>query len=201
MCILIINLIFFLIFLVYISNLQSAKPLCLAGFQRWMGELHLSGNFMWSWCSTYYLIQTKNYNVKIVISEVYALLVLCSVLSLDGKVNTRRISQLCHSLTWIHLSHKKSMKYSGHRKLLCELSKLSKFNVLILLGYQKNTDASILVYKYRPGRTGFNIYAENTQLKLTFLTLLPWIQTAIKVSRLGDFEVSQRLDLTQILPH
>ena len=28
----------------------------------------------------------------------------------------------------IHLSHKKSMKYSGHRKLLCELSKLSKLN-------------------------------------------------------------------------
>ena len=40
------------------------------------------------------------------------------------------------------------MKYSGHRKLLCELSKLSKLN------------ASILVYKFRPERTGFNMYAE-----------------------------------------
>ena len=34
--------------------------------------------------------------------------------------------------------------------------------------------ASILVYKFRPERTGFNMYAENTQQQLTFLTLLPW---------------------------
>ena len=58
------------------------------------------------------------------------------------------------------------MKYSGHRKLLCELSKLSKFNAVILLGYQTNTDASILVYKFRPERTGFNIYAEYTRPQL-----------------------------------
>ena len=51
------------------------------------------------------------------------------------------------------------MKYSGHKKLLCELSKLSKLNAFILLGYQTNTDASILVYKFRPERTGFNMYA------------------------------------------
>ena len=44
------------------------------------------------------------------------------------------------------------MKYSGHRKLLYELSKLSKLNDL-------NTDAYILVYKFRPERTGFNMYA------------------------------------------
>jgi len=55
---------------------------------------------------------------------------------------------------------KKSMKYSGHRKLLCELSKFSKFNAFLLLGYKRNTDASILVYKFRPERTGFNMYAE-----------------------------------------
>ena len=65
------------------------------------------------------------------------------------------------------------MKYSEHRKLLCELSKLSKLNAFILFGYQKNTDAPI-VYKHRPERTGFNMYAEYTQLQLTFLTLLPW---------------------------
>ena len=52
------------------------------------------------------------------------------------------------------------MKYSGHRKLLCELSKLSKFNAFNLLGYQTNTDASIIVYKFHPERTGFNMYAE-----------------------------------------
>ena len=42
------------------------------------------------------------------------------------------------------------MKYSGHGELLCELSKLSKFNAV----------ASILVYKFRPERTGFNMYVE-----------------------------------------
>jgi len=34
-----------------------------------------------------------------------------------------------------------------------------------------NTDASILVYKFRPERTGFNMYAEYTQLQLTSLAL------------------------------
>ena len=51
------------------------------------------------------------------------------------------------------------MKYSGLRKLLCELSKFSQFNAFILLGYKTNTDASILIYKFRPERTGFNMYA------------------------------------------
>ena len=63
------------------------------------------------------------------------------------------------------------MKYSGHRKLLCELSKLSKLKGFILLGYQTNTDASILVYKYRPERTDFNMCAEYTEPQLTFLAL------------------------------
>ena len=39
------------------------------------------------------------------------------------------------------------MKYSINRKLFCEFSKLSKLNAYILLGYQTNTDAPILVYK------------------------------------------------------
>ena len=65
------------------------------------------------------------------------------------------------------------MKHSGHRKLLCELSKLSKFNAFNLLGYKSNTDASILFYKHRPEKTGFNMYAENTQPQLTFLALIP----------------------------
>ena len=74
----------------------------------------------------------------------------------------------------IHLSHKKLMNYSGHRKLLCELSKLSKLNAFNLLEYLTNTDASILVYKFRPEKTGFNMYAEYTQPQLTFLALVPW---------------------------
>ena len=64
------------------------------------------------------------------------------------------------------------MKYSVHRKLLCELSKLSKFNAFNLLGYKTNTDESILVY--RPERTVFNMCAEYTQLQLTFLALQAW---------------------------
>ena len=61
------------------------------------------------------------------------------------------------------------MKYSGHSKLLRELSKSSKFNAFNHLGYKTNTDASILVYKFRPERTGFKMYAEYTQLQLTLL--------------------------------
>ena len=55
------------------------------------------------------------------------------------------------------------MKYSGHRirKLICELSKLSKLNAFNLLGYLTNTDASFLGYKVRPKRTGFNMYEES----------------------------------------
>ena len=66
------------------------------------------------------------------------------------------------------------MKYSGHRKLLCDLSKLSKLNAFILLGYKTNTDESILDYKFRLERTGFNMYTEFTQPQLTFLALVPW---------------------------
>jgi len=51
------------------------------------------------------------------------------------------------------------MKYSGHRKLLCEFLKLLKLNAFNLLGYETNTDASILVHKFRQERTGFNMYA------------------------------------------
>ena len=39
---------------------------------------------------------------------------------------------------------------------------------------EEPVDASIRVYKYCPERTGFNMYAENTQPQLTFLAVLPW---------------------------
>ena len=51
----------------------------------------------------------------------------CSVLSQGGEVNTRRILQ--PDMVSI-FPIKKSMKYSGHRKLLCELSKLSNLMLL-----------------------------------------------------------------------
>ena len=59
-------------------------------------------------------------------------LLYCSVLSLDGNVNTRRMSKP-EMGSIFHI--KKPMKYSGHKKLLWEVSKLSKFNAFNLLGY------------------------------------------------------------------
>ena len=59
-------------------------------------------------------------------------LLYCNVLSLGGNVNKRRMSKPDMGSSF---NIQKSMKYSGHRKLLCELSKLSKFNAFILLGY------------------------------------------------------------------
>ena len=48
------------------------------------------------------------------------------------------------------------MKYSGHRKPLCKLSKWSKCNAFNLLGYKTNADTSIFVSE----RTVFNMCAE-----------------------------------------
>jgi len=59
-------------------------------------------------------------------------LLYCSVLSLGGNVNTRRMTQP-EMGSIFHI--KKLMKYSGYRKLLCELSKLLKFNAINLFGY------------------------------------------------------------------
>ena len=56
-------------------------------------------------------------------------LLYCSVLSLGGHVNTRRMSKPDMG------NKKNSIKYSGHRDLLCELSKLSKLNAFNLIGY------------------------------------------------------------------
>ena len=72
----------------------------------------------------------------------------CSVLSLGGKVNTRRMSQ-------------PDME-SIFTKINCEIF-WSKLNAFIFLGYETNTDASILVCKFHPERTGFNMYAEYTR--------------------------------------
>ena len=51
-----------------------------------------------------------------------------------------------------------------------------------------NEHASILVYKFRPERTGFNMYAEYTQPQLTFLTLQPWHKQSI-LMYLGVFTI------------
>ena len=92
------------------------------------------------------------------------------------------------------------MKYSGHRKLLCEFSKLSKSNAFVFLGYQTNTDASILVKKFRPERTGFKMYAEYTRLQLIFLALVPWSFHGTVVNRKFQSENEGSRGINKILP-
>ena len=137
-----------------VSNITSglylrafANPLIPRNFEQFRT---IKRNGIPIWNPIYLCISPKNYYVKIVISEVYAFFVL-QWLSLGCKVNTKRMSQPDMGSIF-HI--KKSMKYSGYRKLLCEYSKLSKLNAFILLGYYTNIDASILVYKFRPERTG-----------------------------------------------
>ena len=43
-----------------------------------------------------------------------------------------------------------------------------------------NSDTSILVYKFRPERTGFNMYAEYTRPQITFHALVPWVGLCFK---------------------
>ena len=94
-------------------------------------------------------------------------LLYCSVLSLGGNVNTRWMPKLDMGSIF-HIKKNDEMFWS--MKLLFELSKVSKFDAFNL-PFLTNTDAYILVYKFRPERTGFNMYAEYTQLQLTFLAL------------------------------
>ena len=89
------------------------------------------------------------------------------------------------------------MKYSGHKKLLCEFSKLSKFNAFNLLG--SNTDASILVYKFRPERTGFNMYEEYARPQLTFIALLPWFYLLNQKTRVSQCSTLYRVTLRKWL--
>ena len=96
----------------------------------------------------------------------------CSVLSLGGKVNKRRMSQPDMGSIF-HIKKQWKILVIGETILLwiIKIIKIKCFH--ILLGHQRKTDTSILVYKYRPERTGFNMYAENTQAQSTFLALLP----------------------------
>ena len=55
----------------------------------------------------------------------------CSVLSLGGKVNTRRMSQLDMGSIFTKIIY----EIFCHRKLLCEFLKLSKSDAFNLLGY------------------------------------------------------------------
>ena len=73
-------------------------------------------------------MQKPTVNARKVISEVYASFVLqCTVSGRKCKHKTD-----VETGPGIHISHKKTIKFSGQRKLLCELSKLSNLNALIL---------------------------------------------------------------------
>ena len=69
---------------------------------------------------------SQGYNARKVISDCTHLLY-CSALSRGGNVNTRRMSK--PDIGSIKIIG------NGHRKLFCELSKLSKFIAFNLLGY------------------------------------------------------------------
>ena len=62
------------------------------------------------------------------------------------------------------------MKYSGHYYVNYQ----NYQNVMLLTSLDTKRiliNASILVYKFRGERTGFNMYAEYTQLQYSFLAL------------------------------
>ena len=54
-------------------------------------------------------------------------------------------------------------------------------NLMLSTSSDTNTDASILVYKFRPERTGFNMYAEYTRQLLTLLALHPCSEPRINI--------------------
>ena len=122
---------------------------------------------------TFYFLDTKDVMQGKLFQKSTHLLY-CSVQSLGGNVNKRRMSKPDIGSIF-HI--KKSMKYSGHRK---HMNYQNYQNLMLLtsseFGYETNTDdASILVYKFRLKRTGFNMYAEYTRPQLTFLALHSWV--------------------------
>ena len=99
-----------------------------------------------------------------------------SVLSLGGNVNIRRMSKPDMGSMIFHIKNQWNILVIG--SYFIELSKWSKFNSFNLLGYQTNTDASILVYKFRPERTGFPMYAEEYSVYTTTINF-PCIRTLV----------------------
>ena len=108
---------------------------------------------------------SQGFNARKVISEVYASFVLQCTVSTGGNVNTRRMSKPDMGSIF-HLNNQWNILVIGNYYV-----NYQNYQYLMLLTSSDNTDASILVYKFRPERTGFNMYAENSELKLTFLAL------------------------------
>ena len=95
-------------------------------------------------------------------------LLYCNVLSLGGNVNTRRMS-------------KPDMGSIFHIKNQWNILVIGKYYVNyqnyqnLMLSTSSNTKRTLHASKFRPGRTSFNMYADYTQLRLTFLALNPWL--------------------------
>ena len=82
-------------------------------------------------CSSSTYITQSKVAMQEKLSEVYAFFVLqCTVFGRKSKHKTD-----VTALKQNPFSHKKAMKYSGRKKLICEVSKLSKFNAFNLPGY------------------------------------------------------------------
>ena len=94
----------------------------------------------------------------------------CSMLSLGGNDT---------ALHWIHFSHKeKSMKYSGHRKLLCELSKLSKLMLLT----SSDTRRTLIIYsclQIPPKENWFQYARRVYTTAINFPCIITWAWRAI----------------------
>ena len=112
----------------------------------------------------------QGYNARKVISERCAHLLYCNVLSLGGNKNTRRMSQSDMGSIF-HIKKINEIFWSMGN--YCLNYQNFQNSMLLSSSDTKRTlhDASILVYKLHPERTGSNMYAEYTQLQLTFLAL------------------------------
>ena len=115
-----------------ISLLQTIAGLLLENSSPCVKNLNLTEDYLTYWTIN---VQTdrndQGTNARKVISEVYAFFVLhCTVYGRKSKHKTD--ITVWHGMDF----HKKfTIKYSGHKKLLCEFLNLSKLNAFILLGY------------------------------------------------------------------
>ena len=104
-------------------------------------------------------------------------LLYCNVLSLGGNVNTRRMLQPDMGSIF-HI--KKSMKYSGHRKLLCELSKLSNL-VLLTSSDTKRTLMHLFLFTNSAQRELVQ-YVRRVYTTAISFPLHPWVRQEITIS-------------------
>ena len=102
-------------------------------------------------------------------------LLYCSVMSLGGNVNTTRLSKPDMGSIF-HIKNQWNILVIGNNYVNYQ----NYQNLMLLTSSDtKRTLMHTVVYKFRPERTGFNMYAECPQLQLTFLALVPWFCSCI----------------------